>query len=69
MMFVCLVVDWKMRLRKEFVRLQQDAPDGIEACPLESDILEWHYAVSGPSNTVYSGKWTCSSDGCINIAV
>lgn len=44
-----------MRLRKEFVRLQQDAVEGFEACPLESDILEWHYIVTGPPNTPYAG--------------
>ena len=42
------------RLRKELIKLQKEPPPGIIAEPMESDILTWHYAVRGPSDTAYS---------------
>jgi ubiquitin-conjugating enzyme E2 J2 len=29
--------------------------DHIEAVPLESNILEWHYVITGPSGSPYEG--------------
>ena len=43
------------RLRKEFARLQKSPPPHIEAVPLESNILEWHYVITGPADSPYEG--------------
>lgn len=53
------------RLFKEYQRFVKDPPPFITAKvgfpvrvllqPRESDILEWHYLISGPPDTVYSG--------------
>ena len=43
------------RLRKELVKLQKDPPPGVIAEPDESNILKWHYAVRGPSDTNFDG--------------
>jgi len=42
------------RLIKEFQRIQRAPPPGIEARPLESDLLEWHFALR-PTQAPYSG--------------
>jgi len=39
----------------EFVRLQKNPPDHIEATPLDSDILTWHYVITGPADSPYAG--------------
>eukprot|EP00049_Salpingoeca_infusionum_P009212 m.152824 g.152824 ORF g.152824 m.152824 type:complete len:230 (+) comp14272_c2_seq4:100-789(+) len=49
------------RLRKEYRAIQANPPPFIEAVPLSSNILEWHYCISGlvdpPYNEgVYHGK-------------
>lgn len=41
--------------RAEFVRLQKNPPDHIEATPLDSDILTWHYVIRGPDDSPYAG--------------
>lgn len=43
------------RLRKELVKLQKDPPPGVIAEPDESNILKWHYAIKGPSDTGFEG--------------
>jgi ubiquitin-conjugating enzyme E2 J2 len=43
------------RLRKELVKLQNEAPPGVIAEPDESNILKWFYAIRGPSDTPYQG--------------
>jgi ubiquitin-conjugating enzyme E2 J2 len=43
------------RLRKELMGLKKDPPPGIIAEPKENDILTWHYAIRGPSDTPYEG--------------
>ncbi|KAG9402653.1 Ubiquitin-conjugating enzyme E2 J2 [Aphanomyces cochlioides] len=35
------------RLRKEYTALKKNPVDNIEAVPLESNILEWHYVIRG----------------------
>eukprot|EP00455_Lapot_gusevi_P030780 TRINITY_DN3315_c0_g1_i2.p1 TRINITY_DN3315_c0_g1~~TRINITY_DN3315_c0_g1_i2.p1 ORF type:complete len:183 (-),score=25.38 TRINITY_DN3315_c0_g1_i2:170-718(-) len=45
------------RLKKEFIRLQKEPVPHIEAVPLESNILEWHYVIEGPSDTPYAGGY------------
>ncbi|CAM6002497.1 unnamed protein product, partial [Sphagnum balticum] len=41
------------RLRKEFKRLEQSPLPHIEAAPLETNILQWHYVITGPPATPY----------------
>ncbi|OQR81153.1 ubiquitin-conjugating enzyme E2 [Achlya hypogyna] len=41
------------RLRKEYVLLKKKPVENIEAVPLESNILEWHYVIRGVG--VYEG--------------
>jgi ubiquitin-conjugating enzyme E2 J2 len=55
------------RLRKELVKLQKEPLPGIIAEPDESNILKWHYAIQGPSETafdggIYVGKLTFPSE-------
>lgn len=41
------------RLVKEYSRFVQDPPELITAKPNEANILEWHYIITGPPNTLY----------------
>jgi len=43
------------RLKKEVAALKKSPPPYIDAMPLESNILEWHYVVLGPPGTPYDG--------------
>lgn len=43
------------RLRQDFVRLKKDPVPYIVAEPLPSNILEWHYVVTGPESSPYDG--------------
>jgi len=43
------------RLKQDYLRLKRDPVPYIEAEPLPSNILEWHYVVRGPENTPYDG--------------
>ncbi|KXJ07560.1 ubiquitin-conjugating enzyme E2 J2 [Exaiptasia diaphana] len=43
------------RLRQDYLRIARDPVPYITACPLPSNILEWHYVVRGPENTPYEG--------------
>ncbi|ENN80907.1 ubiquitin-conjugating enzyme E2 J2 [Dendroctonus ponderosae] len=43
------------RLRQDYLRLKRDPIPYVIAEPLGSDILEWHYVVTGPENTPYEG--------------
>lgn len=43
------------RLRKELINIKKDPPPGLIAEPNENDILVWHYAIRGPSETPYDG--------------
>jgi hypothetical protein len=45
------------RLKKEFQRIQKEPAPFVEAAPLESNILEWHYVITGPPDTVYHGGY------------
>ncbi|KAJ3078256.1 Ubiquitin-conjugating enzyme E2 J2 [Rhizoclosmatium hyalinum] len=44
-----------VRLRKEYNALQKEPVPFILTKPLESNILEWHYVITGPKDTVYEG--------------
>ncbi|KAE9041257.1 hypothetical protein PR003_g5573 [Phytophthora rubi] len=43
------------RLRKEYLALQKNPVENIRAAPLEKNILEWHYVISGTEGTPYEG--------------
>ncbi|KAJ3164023.1 Ubiquitin-conjugating enzyme E2 6 [Geranomyces variabilis] len=43
------------RLTKEYITIAKNPPDYIVAKPLESNILEWHYVIRGPPDSVYAG--------------
>jgi ubiquitin-conjugating enzyme E2 J2 len=45
------------RLRKEYVALQRRPVENIQALPLESNILEWHYVITGTAGTPYEGGY------------
>ncbi|KAF2764680.1 UBC-like protein [Teratosphaeria nubilosa] len=41
------------RLTREYLSLQKSPPDYITAHPSETNILEWHYILTGPPQTPY----------------
>ena len=41
------------RLRKELASLMKSPVENIEALPLETNILEWHYVITGTKGTPY----------------
>jgi len=41
------------RLKREYLKLLNNPPPFIIAKPLESNILEWHYIITGPPDTPY----------------
>ena len=41
------------RLRKELASLIKSPVENIEALPLESNILEWHYVITGTKGSPY----------------
>ena len=41
------------RLLREYRKIQKDPPDYVTARPLEGNVLEWHYVISGPPGTPY----------------
>ncbi|KAG1689349.1 hypothetical protein DVH05_000914 [Phytophthora capsici] len=43
------------RLRKEYLALQRSPVENIRAAPLEKNILEWHYVITGTEGTPYEG--------------
>jgi len=45
------------RLRQDYIRLMKDPVPYITAAPLPTNILEWHYVVQGPEESVYSGGY------------
>lgn len=43
------------RLRKEYLALQRKPVENIIAVPQDSNILEWHYVITGTSGSPYEG--------------
>jgi ubiquitin-conjugating enzyme E2 J2 len=43
------------RLTKEYKAIRLSPPDYLIAKPLEDNILEWHYVLTGPPDTPYAG--------------
>ncbi|TMW64741.1 hypothetical protein Poli38472_011621 [Pythium oligandrum] len=52
------------RLRKEYLAIQRKPVENIQALPLESNILEWHYVIQGTSGTPYEGGYY---HGCLKF--
>lgn len=46
-----------LRLKQDYVRMKRDPVPYIVAEPLGSNILEWHYVVRGPENSLYEGGY------------
>lgn len=42
----------RKRLQKEYMLLKKQPRDNLEALPNDKNILEWHYLVWGPKDTV-----------------
>ncbi|KAJ8327992.1 hypothetical protein BDV3_005312 [Batrachochytrium dendrobatidis] len=45
------------RLTKEFMLIQASPTPFIVAKPLDNNILEWHYILTGPPNSLYEGQY------------
>ncbi|KAL8578283.1 Ubiquitin-conjugating enzyme E2 J2 [Nucella lapillus] len=43
------------RLKQDYVRIIKDPVPYVQAAPLPTNILEWHYIVLGPENSPYEG--------------
>jgi ubiquitin-conjugating enzyme E2 J2 len=43
------------RLKRELQSLAKNPIEGIEAVPLEANLREWHFVITGPPNTPYEG--------------
>lgn len=43
------------RLTREYAALSANPPEYITALPSENNILEWHYVLTGPPDTPYTG--------------
>ncbi|KKF96948.1 Ubiquitin-conjugating enzyme E2 6 [Ceratocystis platani] len=43
----------RTRLTREYKSIQTNPPPYIDAHPSESNILEWHYVITGPEDTPY----------------
>ena len=53
--------------RKEFKKLQKEPVQNIEAVPLESNILEWHYVIQGPPDSPYDGGFYHGMLRCVVV--
>lgn len=45
------------RLKKEYTSIQKSPVENIQAVPLESNILHWHYVIKGVKATPYEGGY------------
>ncbi|XP_063699866.1 ubiquitin-conjugating enzyme E2 J2 [Culicoides brevitarsis] len=45
------------RLKQDYIRLKKDPVPYISAEPLPSNILEWHYVIRGPEDSLYAGGY------------
>ncbi|XP_062575047.1 ubiquitin-conjugating enzyme E2 J2-like [Saccostrea cucullata] len=43
------------RLKQDYMRIMKDPVPYVRALPLPSNILEWHYIVTGPEKSPYEG--------------
>ncbi len=45
----------RKRLIRDFKRLQQDPPEGVNASPQAENIMQWNAIMFGPDGTVWDG--------------
>jgi ubiquitin-conjugating enzyme E2 A len=45
----------RKRLMRDFKRLQKDAPVGIQAAPLDNNVMAWQAVIFGPDDTPWEG--------------
>ncbi|CAB3991438.1 ubiquitin-conjugating enzyme E2 J2-like [Paramuricea clavata] len=45
------------RLKQDYLRIRKDPVPYVTAAPLPTNILEWHYCVTGPEKTPYEGGY------------
>jgi ubiquitin-conjugating enzyme E2 J2 len=45
------------RLKQDYIRLKKDPVPYCVAEPLPSNILEWHYVIRGPEDSLYNGGY------------
>ena len=41
----------RKRLMRDFKRLQNDPPQGVQAAPLDNNVMVWHAVIFGPDDT------------------
>ncbi|KDD75422.1 ubiquitin-conjugating enzyme [Helicosporidium sp. ATCC 50920] len=49
----------RKRLMRDFRRLQQDPPEGVNASPRPDNIMQWKAVIFGPEGTVWEGGIFC----------
>jgi ubiquitin-conjugating enzyme E2 A len=45
----------RKRLMRDFKRLQNDPPQGIQAAPLDNNVMAWQAVIFGPDDTPWEG--------------
>ncbi len=45
----------RKRLLRDFKRLQKDPPTGIQAAPVDNNIMQWQAVIIGPDDTPWEG--------------
>ena len=45
----------RKRLLRDFKRLQKDPPSGIQAAPLDNNVMTWQAVIIGPDDTPWEG--------------
>eukprot|EP01039_Chlorochromonas_danica_P008256 gene8256-9105_t len=45
----------RKRLLRDFKRLQKDPPSGIQAAPLDNNVMTWQAVIIGPDETPWEG--------------
>lgn len=45
----------RKRLMRDFKRLQKDPPVGIQAAPLDNNVMAWQAVIFGPDDTPWEG--------------
>ena len=45
----------RKRLMRDFKRIQQDPPAGVQAAPLDNNVMVWQAVIIGPDDTPWEG--------------
>ena len=45
----------RKRLMRDFKRLQNDPPQGVQAAPLDNNVMAWQAVIFGPDDTPWEG--------------